>query len=268
MSNDIIKPIIAVLSPRDITVVKEGHDTFKDIPHLWLKYWHAIQAYHILTDFFLNKHKEFTHLVISPDDLVVKREHYEALLKTLEQEDYPVFSGVCNIDVAHPNTLNICIDEVPNIIRKLRRHKWADANKLPKEPIIKVKFSGMPFLFIRRDIVERIPLQGDTPYDPSRKNIEPKSFDAAFCYHCNELDIPIYVDTRVRMLHLRGMELGNITGRQADNLKVRKLRPRVYYQVNDEVEELTEHYLDFIYKLNPYNLNVYLQRYIKSSKYT
>ena len=261
-----IRPLITVLSPRNIQIVKEGHDTFKDIPHLWLKNWSAIQAYPILTDFFLNKPlgKQFTHLVISPDDLVVKREHYEALVKTLETEDYPVFSGVCNTDCAHPTTLNICIKEVPNIIRKYRRHFWVDANKLPPEPIIQVKFAGMPFLFMRRDIVEQIPLQGDTPYDPHRKHIEPMSFDAAFCWECHQRDIPIHVDTRVKMLHLRNMELGTITGKQVDDIRVRKDKPRVYYQVNDQIEDFTEFYLNFIYKLNPYNSNIYIKRYIKS----
>jgi hypothetical protein len=260
----IIKPLVCVLSPRDIDIVKEGHNTFKHIPHLWLKYWSAIQAYHIIKDFFLNKPigKQFTHLVISPDDLVVTSEHYKALLKTVEQEDYPVFSGVCNVDCAHPTTLNICIEAVPNIIRKLRRYHWEDLNKV-KLGVIQVKFAGMPFTFMRRDVVEKVPLLGDTPYDPLRKGIEPTSFDSAFCWHCSQMGIPIHVDTRVKLLHLRGMHDNSPIGSQVSHTYVRKKRPQAYYQVDDKIQDFTDQYMKYIYELNPYGSNVYLKRFMK-----
>ena len=263
---NVVNPLICVLSPRSIDIVKEGHDTFKHVPHLWLKFWSAIQAYHILTDFFLNKPlgKQFTHLVIAPDDLVVKREHYDALVKTLQEEDYPAFSGVCNIDCVHADVLNICVDEVPNIIRKLRRHKWAHVSKVP-EGIIKVKFSGMPFMFIRRDIVEAVPLRGDTLYDVNRQHQEPKSFDAAFCWECHQRNIPIHVDTRIKMLHLRGMKYDTATGSQVNNMRTKKDTPKAYFQVNDEIQDFTNHYLAYIYRLNPYDSAVYLKRFVSSA---
>jgi hypothetical protein len=123
----------------------------------------------------------------------------------------------------------------------------------------------MPFMFIRRDIVEQVPLQGDTPYDPSRKHIEPKSFDAAFCWDCNQRNIPIHVDTRVRLLHLRGMQHDTAIGSQVNNMRTRKSTPKAYYQVGDEIQDFTNYYLAYIYKLNPYDSAVYLKRFVSSA---
>ena len=237
-----INPLICVLSPRDIPQVKEGHETFSYIPHLWIKYWRAIEAYHILTHFF-KTNKQFTHLVISPDDLVVREEHYKSLSQSIQEHDFPVLSGVCNVDIAHPNMLAICKTVLPNIIRKHRKHY--DYYNLAKEKqhtgIIRVMFSGMPFLFMRRDIVEQVPLEGDTKYDPTRQHIEPKSFDLAFAYECNQRNIPIFVDLGVKMLHLNG------SGEYV--LKVNTEVPKVYFNG----EDLTNTYVKYIKEINPYN---------------
>lgn len=204
---------------------------------------------------FFSKHKEFTHIVVSPDDLVVKREHYEALVKTLEKnvDKYPVFGAVCNINTSTPKTLNICIDHSPHVIRRLRRYIWADADTV-QEGIIKVKFAGMPFMFIRRDILQQIPILGDTRFDIITKHKEPKSFDCPFCWECNKKEIPIHVDTRIKLLHLRGEEAKNY---------VDKYPPKVYFQVNDEIEDLTNYYYDYVYELNQYSSRLFLSRWRK-----
>lgn len=267
----IVNPLICVLSPRNITLVKEGHNTFKDVPHLWIKYLKAYQAYRILTDYFM-KNQEYTHLVISPDDLIVKREHYEALVKDLEQEDYPVLGGVCNVDVIHENLLAITVNSKPHVIRRIRfvqptpdGYAWVTRDEVEGKGIIEVQFAGMPFLFIRRDIVEQIPLKGDTPYDPNPlvRATMPHAFDCAFCWECRARKIPIHVDTRVRMLHLNGTGLRDQIGHEVNNHYVYRRAPMVYFQQGDKVKDLTKKYLKLIWEQNEYTTRDNLRRFMK-----
>jgi hypothetical protein len=188
---------------------------------------------------------------------VVKEEHYLALVNTLKLHDYPVLSGVCNFDVAHPNVMAICKDGLPNIIRGEKRHyNYYDLRQegAQQEGIIQVKFSGMPFLFMRRDIVEQVPLRGDTVHDPTRKHIEPKSFDLGFCYECERRNIPVRVDLGVRMLHLAGC---------CEDIKVNKEKPGVYYEDGEgNTIDLTNEYLSYIYEINPYNARERLKKIV------
>lgn len=240
--NLVVKPIIALPSPRKVDIVIETHEKeLKDIPHLWVKYIWEKEAYAIIRDYFL-KHNEYTHLIICPDDLIVKREHYDALVTTLEKEDYPVFSGICNKSMIAGDLMAICIDELPNVNRrKGRRFHLASYREMPKG-IIQVKFAGFPFMFIRRDIVEKIEFESDRKWNPYRRVVRELGFDLPFCHNCNELGIPIYVDSRVVMLHLLGASLSEPYGNQVENLLVGKEPPRVYFQQDDKIEDLTEHY--------------------------
>lgn len=258
-----LKYLVGVPSPRNIDVVTEGHESIRDkyhIPFLYAKYWKEIQAYMIIQDFFLN-HSNADYLILSPDDLVVNAEHFEQLVETVEKENYPVFSGMCNLDCIHPTLMNICIDIAPNVFRKLRRYYWVHSTEIP-QGILKVKFSGFPFMFIHRSVVERIPLTGDSPHDVNRRGIEPTSFDTAFCWECDQKGIPIYVDTRVNMLHLRYAKHDTVTGSQVDNIRVYKSAPHVFYNKEDGIiDDWTDHYMNYIWEKNPYNCRVYLQRF-------
>lgn len=261
------RPLVCVLSPRNIQVVKEGHETFKDVPHLWIKYWYAYQAYRIVMDYF-EYNREFTHIAIAPDDLIVQREHYEALVKDLEENDYPVLGGVCNVDMVHPDLLAITIKSKPHVIRRIRNtgpvedgYTWVHHDELEGKGIIEVQFAGMPFMFIRRDIVEQIPLAGDTPYDPNplvRASI-PHSFDNAFCWECRARKIPIRVDARVRMVHLNSIGLNDPIGWQVHQHYVGKREPMVWFQAGDRIQDLTKKYRQLIWDQNEYTSRTFLK---------
>lgn len=218
---------------------------------------------------YFDRHKEYTHIAIAPDDLLVKREHYEALVKTLEKEDYPVLGGVCNVDMIHEDHMALTIKSKPHVIRGIRReggingYTWVLSREIEDKEIIEVNFAGMPFLFIRRDIVEQIPLTGDTPYDPNpleRAKI-PRSFDCAFCWNCREKGIPIRVDCRVKMVHLNGAGLQDNTGWEVHHPLVGKEPPFVYFQQGDEKKTLTKKYAKLIYDQNEYNSRTFLKQF-------
>lgn len=237
-----LKPLIGIPSPRNVGIVLEAHEKLKHIPHLWVKYFPEEEAYQIIRNYFL-EHKEYNYLIIAPDDLLIEQQHYDSLVSTLEKEDYPVFSGVCNHSMVSEmqDLLAICIDRLPNIVRIRKRHFVFPRYQDVPKGIIQVKFAGFPFMFIRRDIVKQINFDSDRKFNPYRIGRN-TGFDLPFCHNCNDLGIPIHVDTNVLMLHLRGAPLSQPYGNQVDDILVGREPKRVYFQQDDQIEDITEQY--------------------------
>jgi len=163
-----------------------------------------------MRNYFL-KHKEFTHLVLATDDIVVKPIHLHQLEKELTRHDYPVLSGLMNVDLDDKEFVNLSMS-LPLKKRRLRQYSWMTRSEIfVKEDIFQVAFSGFPLMAIRRDIVEKIPFDADRVFEglpPDRG----ASLDFVFCWYCQEHDIPIMVDKRIDLLHLRtkgGLMLNN-----------------------------------------------------------
>lgn len=204
-----IKLLLAVTCPRDN--IEEVSKQWPELPcdKLLIKFLPEYQVYGIMRNYFLYEDGDWTHLVISSDDLVVKKENIEWLLEVLEQQDLPVVSGVCNIDETDFDLLNITpphnIPEAktPYLERKYEfmRDSQINQNNLDHQ-LVRVGFSGFPLMAIRRDIIEKIPFETDA--EAMQKPIEyGQSTDLIFCYRCMEEGIPIYADTKNFMKHLR-----------------------------------------------------------------
>jgi hypothetical protein len=85
-----IHPLIFIPSARDL---REFYDATNKLPYdkLWVKYYPQYEAYVVARWTFLNNPKNYTHLVIVPDDLIVTQDVIERLL---EHPDI-VISGWC-----------------------------------------------------------------------------------------------------------------------------------------------------------------------------
>ena len=93
--------------------------------------------------------------------------------------------------------------------RKLRSYEWITRDDLPKDDIFLVKFAGFGLTAVRRDIVESIPFAGDGVF--KGKGMEfGASLDFVFCWTCHENEVPIYVDKRIDMEHLRSFGTFNV----------------------------------------------------------
>ena len=71
-----------------------------------------------------------------------------------------------------------------------------------QDNIFQVAFSGFPLMAIRRDIVLKVPFDADKVFEglPPHRGA---SLDFVFCWYCMERDIPIHVDKRIDLKHLR-----------------------------------------------------------------
>ncbi|MDR4491376.1 MAG: hypothetical protein R2685_10825 [Candidatus Nitrosocosmicus sp.] len=202
MPNRQINPLLCIPSPRNIKVVKECIDS---LPYdkLWMKEnFDEVQAYTILRNYFL-EHKEYTHFVILPDDLLVPLSTLEKLIDDLKKKDYPVLSGICNfnsekfksyevdtaVDANHKNGMDYLLqNEAPH------RDHFVKSGQL--KGIKKVLFSGFPITFIKREILEKIDFS----------NSKGRGLDAAFAVSLLNERIDQYVDFDARSLHLKGIE--------------------------------------------------------------
>lgn len=198
---DNINPLICIPSPRNIQLVKDALDEVK-YDKLWFKdNFDELQVYQVFREYFL-EHKEYTHFVILPDDLFIDPESIEILINDIKKKDYAVISGICNFncDAWETYDIDLCID-------------WANtagkdyllANEVPKfqyyspqgklKGIKKVAFAGFPVMFIRRDVIEKIPF-GSVG----------KGIDSFFAVELMKNRIDQYVDFDARNIHLKGIE--------------------------------------------------------------
>ena len=162
--------------------------------------------YTISREFFL-ANPNYTHYIALPNDLVPSREVYDKLIQHIKDKDYPVICGVCNWDTGKwQNHWNITSNLPVLAPYAARKYNKISKNRYPNM-VLKVPWAGFPFMFIRRDVVEKIPFA--TVPEPIRAGhpIWEQSGgwggDLAFAHSCNYHGIPIYADTSCSMLHLR-----------------------------------------------------------------
>jgi hypothetical protein len=187
-----LNPLVCIPSPRDLPEFEHFISKITKYDKYFAKYFYEIDAYNKLRDYFLT-HTEYTHLVLCADDLLVTNEAFDILIKDIEEFDYPVVSGICNLTYIELNKSATTLD-IPgtaitdyNFITKEQIELWRNNG----EYIHQVRFNGFALCFIRRDIVERCPFRGG------------QGLDRQFGIDCNKENIPMYVDIRAESFHIK-----------------------------------------------------------------
>lgn len=236
------KPLFASPSPRDIPQVIKCHQQLK-YDRVYAKYFVERAAYWHLRNFFL-QHPEYTHLILIPDDLVFTPDDVEQIYKDLQENDYPILSGICNVNLdSHKDRWSIT-ENLPHPMRPLQKcddptgdkawygwrwYSWftdktiEEEQKRQNSTIIRVPHSGFALQCIRRDVVEAIEFVTDAK-DNGLEDVETSSVDVMFSNTCMFARIPIMVDPRIKMLHLRNQGPVDIT----------LGNPEIWYIVNGE----------------------------------
>jgi len=187
-------------SPRsDIINVETWNDKMPCDVYI-VRFLPEYRAYKEMRRYFL-EHKEYTHMVLATDDIVVHPEHLTKLQTDLEEYDFPVLSGMMNVDQDDVKTVNLSY-RIASKKRSFRTYYWIHRKDLPKKDIIQVEFSGFPLMAITREIVERFPFDADRIFE-GKASENGASLDLVFCWKCKEADVPIYADQRINMKHLR-----------------------------------------------------------------
>jgi len=161
---------------------------------------------HNLAYAFFVQHKEYTHLIVQPQDLHATKEDFTSLIKTVKDTGYDIVSCVCNVErEGHPafHKWAIC-KEIPNIDKNKRYYKWVPESK-KKLGLMQVEFQGMVFCCISRRIVEKIDLKTGTPFFKGTIHKGTGDFlaapDLTFCHCCKNAGVPIWANTDIRLKH-------------------------------------------------------------------
>ena len=214
-----IKPLLAILSPRDLDFVREAFDAIDYVDKVWVKYYPPKMAWSIARDRFLEGN--WTHLIISSDDVTPNRESVALLMLDSALGDYPVITGVARVR-ERSMKINVCVKPVRipergKIWRENYPFLWIDALKNPR--IVKVWFVGFALTMIRRDVVEKIPFRA---FD--EKRFGDFMYDLAFSVECEKHGIPKYADLRVFMEHYPSTK---------SQLLVGKREPKVVWEYSE-----------------------------------
>jgi len=200
-------------SPRDIKIV---YDELKQCPYdrLYAKYFPETTAYNKMRDWFI-AHREYTHFVICPDDLIIKPKNIEMLVHELEKHDYDNLAGVCNVDLAENRDLLNITTNLPHPTRTVpergiigwRYYDWIPRNRIFEDSIISVQFSGFAAQAINRKTVERIKFQDDSEFN-KQQGFETGAIDAMWSNQCAFAKPPVkqHVMVKNRMKHLKMLE--------------------------------------------------------------
>lgn len=187
-------PLLAILNPRNIPEVIHLIRKIRGYDKLWVKGMTQVDAYDVLRKWFI-KHTEYTHLIILIDDVIITQNEFDILRADLEQiKNYPVLAGVGNVDYQQLDKYSPVMNTLPTM--EASTYKWVTQTELDQflqrgEYIREVKFEGFSLPWIRRDIVEQIEFRG------------PDSLDTHFAEDCAAKGIPIHVDFRAKMFHLK-----------------------------------------------------------------
>ena len=203
-----MNPLIALPSPRDLPIIKEALDRIQEYDKLWIKYSPEHITYPIMQEQFL-KNKQYTHLIICPDDLLIDQNKLEILLKDYDlfpeqDRDKIILSGYCNVDTSENSKYANISKYDTSYTRNDRVYHWFTIEELENKTdnfLIPVMFAGFPLMVIPRSAIERIPFRNDSSND---------EFDELGCcvdvMFCNDViakGYKIYVDSRVRLQHLK-----------------------------------------------------------------
>lgn len=208
--------LIAIPSPRDIDEIKESLEKITKYDKLWIKYSPEWVTYPLMRRHFLHhESNHYTHLIISPDDLIIDQKSVDTLLKDYElipeqDRDTTILSGFCNVDTStHVKEANISDEDTsiePNRHKRFYRfmklerlRKYARQN--PDNPLIPVFFSGFALIVIPRKVVEQIEFRNDS--FTGKFDEDGCCVDVMFCHDVHKKGYKILVDSRVDLQHLK-----------------------------------------------------------------
>jgi hypothetical protein len=180
-------PLIFIPSPRDIPDVVK-HWLKYEYDTLFVKYKPERVAYDEIFDFF-HAHKEYTHLIICPDDCEIPFNEMQILMADMEFYKFATISGYANIDETQPDVYAL---QAKSGSAPTTTGNWYNEKTLPKERFFEVGLATFACQIIRRDLVEQL------------EWFEQGSFDWQFSLYCFNHKIPLVVDSSCKFYHRRG----------------------------------------------------------------
>jgi len=208
-----IEPLLVTMSVRNYLPFWWWFKELNIFDRLVIKNYTHEDAHRIAREFFL-EHDEYTHFIFLSEDIIATLDHISTILYDTEKYPNAVIAGLSNIDFTHDD-VNISFRNMYNIVvsgRETYRHPKIDDIVTGRYgwPLVRVWFQGNTLACYPRHIVEKLSFK---PYRYHRESDTMRyfgyrgrhgiMFDFQMCRELHELGIPIYVDLRVLVLHMK-----------------------------------------------------------------
>jgi hypothetical protein len=201
--------LVGITKGRDVPEFEKAVDaTLSGFDKVVASYFPSYTARRLIRATFRNL-REYTHLAILPDDLIVNQKAIDILVTDLQRVDYPVLCGCANLDMtpAGRSLVNVSLELPSPKLKKGTHHynlmteEWELIYSKNQQPII-VKYAGDPFVILRRDIVDKLSFLNDASYNGVTED-QGCCEDVVMSNELDKLGIPLYCDLRAKMLHLK-----------------------------------------------------------------
>jgi hypothetical protein len=228
--NKKINPLLASPSPRDIPDVLAAFNMSNMYDHYYVKYTEPeARAYKKIRTFFLD-HDEYTHLILWSDDLVVYPNQIQTIVEDAKAYNYEIIAGLCNVDRTDYREYFACNFRPHHIDREKRNlefihrsefynipqspeYLWELLPQYQKDPFVRVNWLGFSLPCIKRSVIKDIEFHDDAYYMTNeRTGLKARvdgigcCVDTAFSWECIQNEIPMMVDVRVVMDHLKNRD--------------------------------------------------------------
>src|SRR5688500_1321475 len=206
-------PLIAIPSPRDIPEFKDAVNKYLiKFDKIWFKYWNqSDEPYKYIKRYFLKSwKKEYNHLIILPDDLVVNEIGVNKLVNKIQSnlDRYKVIMGSCRVE--YDSNQYIFTKNLPDLVRSYRLYDWYTEKDIGTDFVgmMKVPYCGTPFAILDKDVVKQVSFSDDKKYNMSAAS--GYSEDVVLAHDLDKLNIPIWVHNGTRFTHLKGLKKAEI----------------------------------------------------------
>jgi hypothetical protein len=205
------RPLMMIMAVRRIPEAQRAFRKLKFIDKVLFKNYRPNEVSAEMND-YISDHPDYTHLLISSDDITPTPANIRQLISDVRTYDLPVVAGYCNIcefnkEGSHGCVCGSCVDGKPHRFTNVtfspvrlppsRRSydfitmEWA----LTHPSIFQVWFQGNACGMVRRDTLEQIPLRSWNDGDGGLMQ------DLAMAIDLAERNIPQFVDFRVGIRH-------------------------------------------------------------------
>ena len=206
-----LNPLMVVMSVRDFPVFWYWNQQIDFVDKLIIKNYSHHEAHQIALEFF-EEHPEYTHFLISTDDVLYTPCHVKLLFKDYLDHKLPVISAYSNWNF-RSRWVNATLKDLRYLERRKAFVRASDYDFLSLDnvithsldnPLLQVHFVGLPLTLIERWVLKKCPFKPfKWVYDKvlgyyTKRGI---MFDLEFSNCCKNNNIPVHVDLRLLLMH-------------------------------------------------------------------
>ena len=192
-----IKPILNFWQYQGLPEVRKAVDELR-IDKIIFEYFPYPKTFELVGEFVKSHHKDYTHIIMAPPDIVITPENLNTLLNDIKEYPNNPICGVANVSLKkrHDNDLCVCRNLPKSIAHP---HLWVHKNEIFTEKYLKVGFAGFPLQSIPMKLAKKF--DWSLNYDTDTPRPEGIPIDYRFSKWCLDNHISIMANMHNIIYH-------------------------------------------------------------------